>query len=132
MDGTRQVKRLLIGFAAILLIGGALVGHGPLEDWLLLRRFERQDPVREARAAMAARDNRLLAGDYGSGIETPGLEDEDRAYHHLLATHGTRLVITMSDDVMSDMEKRLWTRSHEYMLRYNAEILKSEPPSGGH
>lgn len=132
MGRAHQVKRLLIGFAAILVLGGVLVGYGPLEEWLLLRRFERQDPVREARAAMAAGDPRLLAGDYGWGIETPGLEDEDRAYHHLLGTHGTRVVVKMSDDVMSDMEKQLWTRSHEYMMRYNAEILKSEPPSGGH
>ena len=119
------VKRLYVGLGCIAVLLAVLLAVGPFEEWRLLRRFERRDAVEDARKALAMGDHRLLAGDYGWGLRTPGLESRDSGYQAILAAHGTRRVIKMSDAIYSDLQQRLWESSQSYLTRYNAVVLEA-------
>lgn len=109
------MKHLLYSLFALL--GVLLIGAGVwrLSSWAQLRRFERDNPVTDARRALAIGDHRLLAGLYGGQRWVPDAANRPGAR--------TKLVVRMGANITDPHDRRLWEASHRYIERYDSVIV---------
>ena len=113
------MKNLLYSILAILVIALIVTGVWRAAQWAQLRRFEKDDPVADARRALSSGDHRLLAGDYGWGLWLPA----DATQGGNGPRHRTKLVVRMSRDIASDRDEKLWHASRRYIARYDSVIV---------
>lgn len=108
----KNLLHTLLALLVVLLIG---TGVWRLSAWAQLRRFERNDPVTDARRALASGDHRLLAGMYGGQRWIPG--------EAARAKSRTKLVVRMGANITDPRARRLWEASHRYIERYDSVIV---------
>jgi len=116
----RIVRRLAI---ALTIIVGALAlisAVGTYREKQLLHVLTDRDPVQDARTALAAGDSRFVGGDFGWGVNTPGVPEPSSPQLH---AHGVRVLSHMGDVVRSQLDARVRDAFPHYAKQYNATIL---------